>query len=291
MKYVIYVGGGLANKMFHVAFAIALEKQGKEVLYDDFSFNSEFCHDRILISDVFPRLGIDRMPKGLYHHGGDNSLRAKILRRIPFLTGEKYYISHSVNYDESFVKSIVRPGYIIGSFQNENYFCKYKSTILERFEFRPFEDEKNLNLTETLKSSNSVAIHIRKGDGYATWNKFVGTCPVDYYKKAINYIEKSESSLKYYIFTDSPNWVKDNMNWLDYNLIDWNPSSGYGNHYDMQLMSYCKHNIIANSTYSWWAAWLNGNRKKIVVAPKTWFNLNSKIKRQPDIISKGWISL
>ena len=94
-----------------------------------------------------------------------------------------------------------------------------------------------------------------------------------------------------YVFTDNPKWVKENLQDIDYELIDSNPITGWGNHFDMQLMTKCKHNIIANSTYSWWGAYLNMNVDKIVIAPQRWFN--EQYISVEDSVSftkcKGWI--
>ena len=213
------------------------------------------------------------------------------MRRLPLFSKERYYIDHSHQYNDKFMAKIKQDGYVIGYFQDERYFISYNKEIRDAFMFSPFQDERNIRLSKELDKTNSVAIHIRKGDGYATWNEFKGTCPIEYYKKAVVYLETKFQNLKFYIFTDSIEWVKQNFNWLEYTLVDWNPSVGWGNHFDMQLMSMCKHNIIANSTYSWWAAWLNNNPQKIVVAPAEWFNLQSRIKHQSEIVPTNWIKI
>lgn len=289
--FAIHVGGGLANKMFHLAFGISLKCQGKQVVYDDFSFIPEFEHDKITVSDIFLDLGLDRMPIGMYHYGATEGVKGKILRRLPFVTGEKYYITHDMGYDEKLMNSLKIPGYIIGPFQNEKYFADFRTEIIGAFSFQDFKDDKNQFFALKIKSEEAVAIHVRKGDGYATWKEFIGTCPVEYYQEAVRMLKSKKGNLKCYVFTDSPEWVKANFQWLDYTIVDWNPCVGYGNHFDMQLMSLCKHNIIANSTYSWWGAWLNNNPDKIVVAPKDWFNLNSRVKQQSEIVPESWIKI
>lgn len=291
MDIVVHVAGGLANKMFHCALAIVLQNEGHKVSIDTESQKIEFEHDKLSLWGIFPRLNLSQMPPNKYKYGGDMSLFGKIMRRLPLITGERYYINHAHLYTENFISQIKHDGYIIGYFQNEQYFKKYDNKIREAFSFAPILDERNIQLVNELLGANSVAIHVRKGDGYATWDEFKGTCPNDYYKKAVTYLKGKYQNLKFYVFTDSVIWVKENFSWLEYTLVDWNPSVGWGNHFDMQLMSLCKHNIIANSTYSWWGAWLNSNPQKEVIAPMEWFNLNSRVKHQSEIVPVDWIKI
>ena len=94
------------------------------------------------------------------------------------------------------------------------------------------------------------------------------------------------------MFCDNKQWVKDNFGWLDYTLVDGNPGVGYGCHFDIQLMSQCRHNIISNSTYSWWGAYLNSHDDKIVILPKVWFNPSScEDYTSEPLACKGWIQL
>lgn len=290
-EYVVYVAGGLANKMFHLAFGLSLKEKGYNVLFDDFSAIIEFDHDELSLDRIFPHLEMKRMPKGMYHFGGDNSLAGKVFRRLPCITGERYSITHGFEYDKSFIGSIKRKSYMIGSFQNLEYLPSDRKVLIRNFAFPKFEDANNIALQNELKKEESVAIHIRKGDGYATWPQFVGTCPKDYYQKAIKVCLEKLNRPKFYVFTDVPSLVKDYLEGIEYQLVDWNPTVGYGNHFDMQLMSCAKHNIIANSTYSWWGAWLNENPEKIVIAPREWFKLTSLIKQQPNLYPSEWIQM
>lgn len=118
------------------------------------------------------------------------------------------------------------------------------------------------------------------------------TCPLDYYRKAIAYIKEKVDNPKFYVFADNPAWVTEHFNEFDYTLIEGNPPAGWGSHFDMQLMSYCKHNIISNSTYSWWGAFLNKNPEKIVILPHQWFNPKSCEESTSEKVQcKGWVAL
>ena len=121
---------------------------------------------------------------------------------------------------------------------------------------------------------------------------YQNTCPVEYYQKAIAKIKELVDHPIFFVFTDNPQWVKDNFKGIDYRLVEDNPADGWGSHFDMQLMSLCKHNIISNSTYSWWGAFLNGNNNKIVVSPEVWFNPDSCEEYTSDkLLCKNWIAL
>ena len=146
--------------------------------------------------------------------------------------------------------------------------------VRDSFVFKPFQDIRNIEIALEMSNCNSVAIHVRKG---ADYNSSInsGVCDLAYYKKGIELISEKIVNPVFYIFSDNPMWVKENFSFIEYKYIDWNPTTGFGNHLDMQLMSNAKHNIIANSTYSWWGAWLNPNKDKIVMAPFIWFNKDS----------------
>ena len=136
--------------------------------------------------------------------------------------------------------------------------------IREAFQFRPFEDEVNKHFVDRIGQYNSVAIHVRKGADYMSRVWYQNTCPVEYYRFAVDYIEKNVDNPKFFVFADNPQWVRDNFSWLDYTLVDWNPAAGPGSHFDMQLMSHCEAILMSNSAFSYLAALLN-TRKKLVI--------------------------
>ncbi len=113
-------------------------------------------------------------------------------------------------------------------------------------------------------------------------------CGADYYMAAIDYIKAHVDHPVFYVFTDNPSWLKDNMPAFDYTLVDWNEVSGKRSFRDMQLMSCAKHNIIGNSTYSWWGAWLNPHPDKIVIAPDRFFNVTNDFFAKQDIVCEDW---
>ena len=145
---------------------------------------------------------------------------------------------------------------------------------------------KNLSLAKTIRETNSVSIHVRRGDYLMEigWD----TCNLEYYNKAIKYIEQILPHCTFYVFSDDILWCMKNLtNKYNFIYVDWN--KGNDSWQDMYLMSQCKNNIIANSTFSWWGAWLNNNPQKIVITPSIWFN--DRNPNDCDIIPDNWIKI
>lgn len=283
----MYIGGGLANKMFQYAFSLAIKKKGYDVVYDTITFKTEFVHDRVELDDIFPNVNMNKISKSDYWAAGKQNKLARLVKRI----SPKYIMEHAYLFNDKVWEQIEPTCYLESSWQDENYFVSAADEVRQAFVFPPFEDERNVEVAKAMASSNSVAIHIRKGDGYGTWNIFSNTCPKEYYDKALGYIKEHVENPKFFIFTDSPDVVKEYLDIEDYTLINWNPTSGKGNYWDMQLMSCAKHNVIANSTYSWWGAWLNSNPSKIVIGPKYWFNPECKLGDINHVVPNHWIKL
>ena len=176
--------------------------------------------------------------------------------------------------------------YLSGYWQSYLYFEKINDIIRKEFSFK---EQCILGIDSTLSiinNSESVSIHIRRGD-YVTNKEAVdllGCLPLSYYDNAIKLIEKRTNEPRYFIFSDDIEWVKLNMQIENSSIIETNNEL-----HDLALMAHCKHNIIANSSFSWWAAWLNSNNNKTVIAPKNWFtdvNINTN-----DLFPNTWIRL
>jgi len=185
-----------------------------------------------------------------------------------------------------------KSAYIDGSWQNEKYFKDIEDVIKRDFTFKTKLSEKNFILANNIKNTNSVGIHLRNyalghfGKNNKDLNMY-GTMSSEYYHKAVEHIEKTKSDLHFFVFSDDINMAKNNIR-LKYPSI-FITNNNNKDYEDMQLMSLCKHQIICNSTFSWWAAWLNSNSDKIVIAPKNWFaNANFDTS---DLIPKEWIKI
>ena len=189
-------------------------------------------------------------------------------------------------FDASFFKQKSKT-HFVGYWQNEHYFVNYRQLLLNEIQVKQSLNAQQTELQETITNQHSVAIHVRRGDYIQnpTAQQFHGHCTLDYYQRAIQYMEKRESKIHYYFFSDDPDWVKANFNFVANKTI----VTGNLNEpaVDLHLMSCCTHQIIANSSFSWWAAWLNRNPHKIVIAPKKWANAYTDC----DVLPTAWLSM
>lgn len=180
--------------------------------------------------------------------------------------------------------------YLIGYWQSEKYFKEIKDTIRSDFTFKERLIGKNLELSRRIANSEAVSLHVRRGDYVTNPNATMrhGVLSLDYYRAGIRVVAGRASRPRIFIFSDDPGWCKANLQIdLPATFVDHNPEEqGYE---DMRLMSLCKHHIIANSSFSWWGAWLNPSSDKIVVAPKQWFREQSV--ETTDLIPERWIRL
>lgn len=174
-----------------------------------------------------------------------------------------------------------------GYWQNEGNFKHIRQQILDVFTFPKMENPQNLKLAETLQKTNSVSCHVRRGDYLKAPNMCV--CTPDYYVHAISKMNELVNPDLFCIFSDDIEWCKENLSALCKGkkivYVEWN--KGKDSFRDMQLMSLCKHNIIANSSFSWWGAWLNQNKGKVVISPERWMKVD--IKNTP--ICTDWVKI
>ena len=227
------------------------------------------------------------------------------LRQLGYDAYTDYYTRAKLPHEEVdwngiFPDAALRPApsgngadrYVMGVFQNAEMVGCIGDEALRSFVFSPLWGERNLRLAGEIASCESVAVHVRKGKDYSSRIWYEGTCGTDYYSSAFGVMRRLALGCRYFVFTDNPEWVRMNFTGFDYTLVDWNPGAGQGSHLDMQLMSLCRHNIISNSTYSWWAAWLNRNKDKKVIVPDRWFNPQSCSEwRSERLICPEWLAI
>lgn len=290
MGFIVNMACGLANRMFQYSYYLFLKKQGYEVTVD-FYRSAKLAHEKVAWNSIFPYAEINQASRvKVFLWGGGADLCSKVRRRyFPSSTNVRTTIGA---FDASLPTNTARNEYIIGVFLNASIVETVDDEIKKCFTFLPFTDGINLRLEKEIEECESVAIHVRKGKDYQSRIWYQNTCSMDYYRKAILQMKEKLQHPKFYVFTDNVDWVKENFQDIEYTLVEGNPADGYGSHFDMQLMSLCKHNIISNSTYSWWSAFLNRNPGKVIIAPEIWFNPDSCDEFRSDrALCKGWIAL
>lgn len=267
---IIQLSGGLGNQMFQYALYLSLEAAGKDVKIDD-------------ISDY---QAPDRRPQQLWVF--DAPYRKAAREEIVYLTDSsmdplsrirrKLTGRKNLTYRETdmeFDPLVFRkdPAYLVGNFQSEAYFKEVRDRVRGAFLF------KNLHFPDVYKEylsaiekEMSVSVHIRRGDYLDPSHQgiYEGICTRGYYEQAIGMIKDRYPEARFYLFTNDVEWTKSNLSGPGRTVVEGgSEETGY---LDMFLMSRCRHNIIANSSFSWWGAWLNANPGKIVIAPSTWLN-------------------
>lgn len=277
---IIRMTGGLGNQMFQYALYLKLKSMGKDVKLDDIT-EYEGQNARPIMLWAF---GID-YPKASREEINkitDGILKTSHrIRRKLFGRKSLEYHEKDCNFDEEILTR--EPAYLTGYFQSEKYFKDIEGQVRIAFQFSD-EIWKDLDtvLLERLQSYQkqiektiAVSLHIRRGDYLENTEAYGGICTEEYYKKAIELVKKKEPEAVFYVFSNETDWAKE---WIDIQYKEMadrfvviegtTEETGY---LDLFLMSRCKHHIMANSSFSWWGAWLNPSKKKLVIAPSKWF--------------------
>lgn len=270
MKLIIALASGLANRMFQYSYYLYLRKMGYNVSVD-YAGISKLPHENVAWKRIFENADFAQASrKDVLLCGGGVGLLPRVARRVFSKMFRTIQMNSAFDYELPVLED--RTYYVLGVFQNSAVVDAVRNDVLSAFRFHSFDSPGNTALAEELATCESVAIHVRKGCDYQQRPLYHNTCSRQYYIDAVEHMKEHLHNPRFYVFTDNEEWVKENFAFLDYTLVVGNPTVGYGSHWDMQLMSLCKHNIISNSTYSWWGAYLNSNERKIVVAPEVWFN-------------------
>jgi len=276
------ITAGLGNQLFQYANAKKIATVKKQILKLDLSFFERYYTSSDL-QNTHVAHKLDKFNTNIIIACDNEIKRIKrktikpdILRRIFNKLGMSGYVNTKCHFDNERIDSCELETlknynnlYISGYFGDQKYFIEIEDIIRQEFTLKEHLNSTNEKVLSQIKNSNSVSIHFRRGD-YLN-NPFFAKISLDYYRTAIDFIEKFFPNLFYFIFSDDLNWVKDNFKFnASIYYVDVNDEKA--DYIDLMLMSSCKHNIIANSTFSWWGAWLNNNPDKMVIAPKQWFN-------------------
>lgn len=285
---IVRLQGGLGNQLFQYAAGRALSlHHGVELALDKSWF------DNIPINNTLRFYALDSYNIKARNLSTPEKKLAllysnRVLSRIGLLHVKwKLVRENGFDFNESY-KLAPNNSFLIGYWQSPVYFKDFSEIL--RSELIPREALKKYHLPtiEAMSSSNSISVHVRRGDyiNNPISANFHGVCSVDYYLNAVEVIARSAPNPIIYVFSDDVNWVKSNIKFpYPVRYMEGNTENPI---WDLYLMTSCKHHVIANSTFSWWGAWLGGNCEKIVVAPRYWFHGG---KQPRTLIPEEWITL
>lgn len=314
--------GGLGSQMFQIVLYERLNKIDPEIYFDLSGYDVFNQHNGWEVENIF-NLNLKKVKHNkILKKGKLNFFKRKFIRIVRIFnknymrsenyfkewtskeTKEKYldYFKKNINVNIKLDKvfmcsgsqidyesiSYIKNAYYVGTYFSIDLFDGIEDKIKSMFKFPEFLNKKNIELVDNYKNRETVSLHIRRGD-YLGNPILGGLGNINYYKEAMQLIRKKVDNPVFIIFSNDVTWCKENFLIPEEHIyVNWN--KGENSFRDMQLMSLLKNNIITNSSFSWWGAWLNKNPNKIVITPERWFNEKSGISDKK-INDKSWIQI
>ncbi|MCB0779445.1 MAG: alpha-1,2-fucosyltransferase [Flavobacteriales bacterium] len=270
--------GGLGNQLFQYAAGLALARRLEVPLLLDRTFlDSRPAHmdwtPRELALDAFRvplRFATDAIVRDL-RRPIDRRFHRLLQRVLPGLYSE-VHLERGPGFDPAFFRHTA-PVYLEGFWQNERYFTDLAHELRHEL-FVPFAAPRGMDqvLLGAIQSCVSASVHVRRGDyvSHAAAKEYHGNCSVDHYVSAARELAEQHGVEHFFVFSDEPEWAAEHLPLpRPFTIVSHN--TGRNAHWDLFLMKHCRHHIIANSSFSWWGAWLNERPDKVVIAPATWF--------------------
>lgn len=281
------IHGGLGNQLFQYALGRNLALKNNAELKLDISFYAGQEKRAYLLNNF--NIVENIVKKDDAEHFGKIQKKYTLPWLINIIDKKiLYYKEKRFDFDSGVLK-IKKTLYLDGYWQSEKYFKDSANIIRKEFTLKQEPSLKTKEWLATTKGCNSTSLHIRRGD-YVTESKtksVLGACPLEYYEQAVNLIVQKTKDPTFFIFSDDIKWVKENLK-INHPIF-FVSDDIIPDYEEMVIMSSCKNNIIANSSFSWWGAWLNDYQNKIIIAPKKWFQNQSTNTR--DLIPSGWIEI
>lgn len=277
---IVGIIGGLGNQMFQYALLAGLRETFKEDIYADVSgFEDYHLHNGLELERVFP-IKLKTTDKEIRHFKR-LTLSRYANKYLPILCSNCQYEYPDFRYVETVYIKDRKDCYYLGYWHHHSYVDKFRDQLLHEFRFLKPLNEKNSQIVTDMQREESVGIHIRRGD-YLKEKQYQGICEKEYYAEAIGMMRNRFKTPRFYVFSNDVVWCQENLTQLFGDapivFVDWN--TGEKSYCDMQLMTYCKGLIIANSSFSWWGAFLNQQENVYVIAPKRWKNAKYDLKIQ-----------
>jgi hypothetical protein len=287
--------GGLGNQMFQYAAARALaDRTGSQLLLDVGEF-ANYTLRRYELDAMSVRARVEgdaTQPAAPPPPPGPLALAAKGLwrRLFPDLPeGVPLYRERSFAFDAGLLQQRP-PVQLEGYWQSEKYFHDAADAIRRDFTVAGEPDAGNRAVLQRMQGTTPVSLHVRRGDYVtnATTAAYHGTCSPEYYRQAVDHIARRCGPVTLFVFSDDQDWTRANLPFPHPTVhVDCNPPDR--GVWDMHLMKHCRHHVVANSSFSWWGAWLNPSPDKIVVAPRRWFT--DPAIDTSDLVPAGWVRI
>ena len=283
--------GGLGNQMFQYAFGYRLAQlSNTEIKLDIAAFEKYKLH-KVAIHHLnvnYNSLVIaENKVNRLTNEYGVRSL----LKKAKLVSPKATIIKETTpGFRKELIRKYDEDVYLDGFWQSDKYFKGSEDEIRNHLMVITEPSAANQQMLFAIKNSNAVSVHIRRADYVTNANtlSFHGICSIEYYQQAAELIKSKVNNPVFFVFSDDIAWAKENINFNTQQFFaDMNNADT--NYEDLRLMYSCRHHIVANSSFSWWGAWLNPLQEKIVIAPRTWFS-------QPgldasDIVPESWIRI
>lgn len=295
---IIALFGGLGNQMFQYACGKSIAiKLGVELKLDislildrSPSENFTFREYELGVFNIKEQIAsLEEVRNFVPNLFNSSNLTKKTYKIKRIINNKNFYYEKTKFKFENRIENIKDNTYIYGYFQTENYFKSNYLEIINSFCIREDLDFLNKSIMNRIKLENAISIHIRRSDYQNSSYELLEIN--SYYSKAIEIIKLKVENPIFYFLSDDKTWTEEQFRDFDIQKEFIQHNNGEKSFIDLILMSHCKHNICANSTFSWWGAWLNKNPQKIVITPKKWFNNPEFSKTTHDLIPKNWIQI
>ena len=287
---IVQIHSGLGNQMFQYAFYVALKHYKPDTKIDASIFHYRPSHNGYELERIF-----DVHPSHATADERDmmadvsKDLFSEIRRAIGWKRHKIGQLIIEPDPAHGWSPQLLKAEncYLQGYWQSEKYFAHVATRIRNDFRFRQPLPQTENELARRIITTNSISVHIRRGDYIKPRRRAdYEVCTATYYRRAVKYITQHIKSPVFFVFSDDPVWGQQ-QNVFPTDTVYVTGHTGLNAYIDMQLMSMCRHHIIANSSFSWWGAWLGQTDDSIVVAPHTWF----RIRQRPDILPSNWITI
>lgn len=280
-----YGQGGLGNQLFQYAAARSLaHRLDADLVLDTYWFKNPRPGETVRpleLTNYHVKLRIANIDE----QRNWKLLRSRWARFFGPLMPMQAVKEQGFSYNDSFGRTTDN-SYLIGAWQSARYFPDIREILLD--ELTPIQPPsvRDLELIQAMQTSDAICVHVRRGDYVSSdsASAYHGVCSLDYYERAIKHVASQVRQPSLFIFSDDPDWTREHLRteFPSHYVTHNSPANAFQ---DLRLMSHCKHHVIANSSFSWWGAWLSTSTDQIVVAPAKWFSVN---RPTPDLLPPQW---